>query len=140
MSYMYALLAPPSSERRVSPRFRINAALNEYVRDRVYRALALDVSENGLAVRKPAGRMIPQTKVVGVEVTLPGTGEIIWASAEPRFYAVGTEFESSGLHFVAMARKHERLIRDYVRERRERWLRLFTPRPIYVSRFGCRLS
>lgn len=140
MSYMYAFLAPTSSERRVSPRFRINAALNEYVRDRVYRALALDVSENGLAVRKPAGRMIPQTKVVGVEVTLPGTGEIIWASAEPRFYAVGTEFESSGLHFVAMARKHERLIRDYVRERRERWQRLFAPRPIFASRFGCLFS
>ena len=33
-----------------------------------------------------------------------------------------------------------RLIRDYVRERRERLLRLFTPRPIYVSRFGCRFS
>ena len=39
-----------------------------------------------------------------------------------------------------MARKHETLIRDYVRERRERWLRLFSPRPIYVSRFGCRFS
>jgi hypothetical protein len=39
-----------------------------------------------------------------------------------------------------MATKHARLIRDYVRERGERWQRLFSPRPIYVSRFGCRVS
>ena len=64
-----------------------------------------------------------------LELELPGTSEVIWASAEPRFHSVGAQTHFSGLHFLAMARKHERLIRDYVRERRERWLRLFTPAP-----------
>ena len=83
---------------------------------------------------------IPHTRVVGLELELPGTSEIIWASAEPRFHSVDAKAHFSGLHFLAMASKHERLIRDYVRERRDRWMRLFAPRPIYVSRFGCRFS
>jgi len=113
--------------------------MNQYVQDVPYQALALDVSEAGLAIRKPTAP-IPHTRVVGLELELPGTSEVIWASAEPRFHSVGAKTHFSGLHFLAMARKHEHLIRDYVRERHERWLRLFTPRPIYVSRFGCRFS
>ena len=113
--------------------------MNQYVRDEAFRALALDVSETGLAIRKPTER-IPHARVVGVELELPGTSEIIWASAEPRFHSVGSKTHFSGLHFVGMDTKHARLIRDYVQERRERWLRLFSPRPIYISRFGCRFS
>jgi hypothetical protein len=113
--------------------------MNQYVRDVAYQALALDVSEAGLAIRKPVAP-VPHTRVVALELELPGTGEVIWASAEPRFESVAARTQFSGLHFLNMARKHERLIRDYVSERRERWLRLFTPRPIYVSRFGCRFS
>ena len=99
----------------------------------------LITSESGLAIRKPTER-IPHTRVVGLELELPGTSEVIWASAEPRFHSVNAQTHFSGLHFVGMATKHERLIRDYVRERRERLLRLLAPRPIYVSRFGCRFS
>jgi hypothetical protein len=113
--------------------------MNQYVQDTPYQALALDVSEDGLAIRKPIAP-IPHSRVVGLELELPGTGETIWASAEPRFHSVAARTQFSGLHFLAMATKHERLIRDYVRERRDRWLRLFSPRPIYVSRFGCRFS
>ena len=113
--------------------------MNQYVRDVPYHALALDVSEAGLAIRKPT-TPITHTGVVGLELELPGTGEVIWASAEPRFHSVSKREHFSGLQFLGMARKHERLIRDYVRERRERWIRLFSPRPIYVSRFGCRFS
>ena len=113
--------------------------MNQYVRDEPSHALAVDVSESGLAIRKPTAA-VPDTRIVGLELELPGTGEIIWASAEPRFHSVGSRSQFSGLHFVDMATKHARLIRDYVRERHERWQRLFTPRPIYISRFGCRFS
>jgi hypothetical protein len=136
---MYDSITLGADDRRLAPRLPLRTYMNQYVRDIPYKALALDVSEAGLAIRKPTER-IPHTRVVGLELELPGTSEIIWASAEPRFHAVGPHAHFSGLHFIGMARKHERLIRDYVRERRERLLRLFTPRPIYVSRFGCRFS
>jgi hypothetical protein len=136
---MYDALSLGADERRLAPRFPLRTYMNQYVRDVPYQALALDVSEAGLAIRKPIAP-VPHTRVVALELELPGTGEVIWASAEPRFHSVAARTEFSGLHFLNMARKHERLIRDYVSERRERWLRLFTPRPIYVSRFGCRFS
>jgi PilZ domain-containing protein len=136
---MYDSLSLDPNDRRITPRFPLRTYMHQYIRDVPYQALALDVSETGLAIRKPTAR-IPHTRVVGLELELPGTGEIIWASAEPRFHSVDARTHFSGLHFVGMARKHEHLIRDYVRERRERWRRLFSPRPIYVSRFGCRFS
>jgi c-di-GMP-binding flagellar brake protein YcgR len=136
---MYDAISLHSDDRRNAPRLPLRTYMNQYVRDEPYQALALDVSESGLAIRKPTAR-IPHTRVVGLELELPGTGEVIWASAEPRFHSVNAQTHFSGLHFLGMATRHERLIRDYVRERRERLQRLLTPRPIYISRFGCRFS
>lgn len=136
---MYDSISLGADDRRVTPRFPLRTYMHQYVRDVAYEAVALDVSESGLAIRKPTAR-IAHERIVGVELELPGTSEIIWASAEARFHAVDARAHFSGLHFLSMATKHQRLIRDYVRERRERWLRLFTPRPIYVSRFGCSFS
>ena len=137
---MYDAISLRPDDRRLAPRFLLHTYMSQYVKDVPFQALALDVSESGLAVRKPTTGPIPDARIVGLELELPGTSEIIWASAEPRFHAVGARTQFSGLHFVGMATKHARLIRDYVRERRERWQRLFSPRPIYVSRFGCRVS
>jgi hypothetical protein len=136
---MYDALSLSPNDRRVAPRFPLQTSMHQYVRDVPYQTLALDVSESGLAIRKPTAP-VPHARIVGLELELPGTSEIIWASAEPRFHSVAGRTHFSGLHFLGMATKHQRLIRDYVRERRERWSRLFTPRPIYVSRFGCRFS
>jgi len=97
---MYDSRVPDGPNRRADNRLRLQLYLNEYVKDREYRALATDISE------------------------LPGTNELIWAAAEPRFDAVGADFHVSGLRFRGMARKHQRLLRDYVRERRLRIARL----------------
>lgn len=137
MSYMYDFISPSPANRRISPRFPIQAQLNEVVRDRASPAVAFDVSLAGLAIRKPTVPRLYHAGVVGIEVELPNTNEIIWASAEPRFHAVGQRFHLSGLLFLDMARKHRRLLHDYVSERRERWRRLFAPRPVFASRFGC---
>jgi hypothetical protein len=133
--YYTSTLLPDN--KRLAPRFPVQAALNEYIRDRPTPAVALDVSVAGLSIRKPIAPRVHHAGVIGVEVELPGTGEVIWASAAPRFHAVGPEYQLSGLLFLDMARKHRSLLHDYVNERRERWRRLFAPRPIYTNRFGC---
>jgi hypothetical protein len=117
----------------------VQAHLNEIVRDRASPAVAFDVSLAGLAIRKPTVPRLYHAGVVGIELELPGTEEVIWASAAPRFHAVGTRFHLSGLLFLDMARKHRSLLHDYISERRERWRRLFAPKPISVSRFGARI-
>ncbi len=120
--------------RRQAPRLRLALSMHEYVKDEPCQALARDVSEGGLALQKQVGASRRPVELVTVEIELPGTNETIWATAQPRFDALQRSLQVSGLRFVSMARKHERLIRDYVRERRERLARLLAPRPIQ-SRF-----
>jgi len=116
------------SDRRGDTRIRPEMFLNQYVRDQPYRALATNVSPTGLFVQKLVMPFMRHAPTVGLEFELPGTGEIIWAGAECRYDAVGSDFHLTGMRFTAMARKHERLIRDYVRDKEwmlERmWLRL----------------
>jgi PilZ domain len=133
---MYDKLSPGSDNRRLAQRLRMRVFMNEYVADRPCQAIVRDVSETGLALLKLPERKAPPVGIVTLEVELPGTNETIWASAEPRFDSLSADYQVSGLRFLSMARKHERLIRDYLRERRERLARLFSPRPIVVSRFA----
>jgi c-di-GMP-binding flagellar brake protein YcgR len=121
---MYDINIPSGPNRRIDNRLRLQLYVNEYVKDREYRALATDISESGLSIQKLTEPVVPHAPVVGIELELPGTRELIWAAAEPRFDAVGADFHISGLRFRGMARKHERLLRDYVRERRLRIARL----------------
>jgi hypothetical protein len=132
---MYDKLSLGPDNRRLSPRLRMRVFMNEYVGDDPCQALARDLSETGLALLKLPAKASP-VQLVTLEVELPGTNETIWAAAQPRFESVAADYQISGLRFVSMARKHERLIRDYVRERRERLARLFSLRPIVQSRFS----
>ena len=116
-----------SVERRYAPRVRVELFLNQYVADRPFRALATNLSATGLSLQKLIERKTPLARIVAVEFELPGTDEVVWASAEPRFDTLGDDFQTSGLTFVNMAMKHERLLRDFVHRRatlaRERTLR-----------------
>ena len=133
---MYDTLSLGSDNRRLAQRLRMRVFLNEYVGDDPCQAIVRDVSETGLSLVKLPDAAPRPVEVVTLEVELPGTNETIWASAQPRFDALNPDYQISGLRFVSMARKHERLIRDYLRERRERLARLFAPRPRIVSRFA----
>lgn len=121
---MYDIHSPRAVNRRVDPRLRLQLYVNQYIKDRPYRAMAMDISESGLAVQKLTEPIVPHAPLIGLELELPGTNETIWAAVEPRFDSVGRDFHVSGLSFRAMARKHRSLLRDYVRERRLRIARL----------------
>jgi hypothetical protein len=117
-----------SDDRRSDSRIRTELFLNQYVKEEPYRALATNLSPTGLFLQKLAMPRRRYDSSVGLEFELPGTGEIIWARAETRFDSIASDFHLTGLRFTAMAQKHERLIRDFVREKEwylERmWLRL----------------
>jgi hypothetical protein len=115
-------------DRRFSPRVRVEMFLNQYIRDRPFRALATNLSPAGIQLRKLVERNVPLGRVVGVEFEIPGTGEVVWARAEPRFDALDEDFQMSGLAFTAMASKHERLLRAFVQEKQDRpWWRFRRP-------------
>lgn len=105
--------------------------LTQYVRDVPFRAVATNLSPTGLLIQKLVEPSIPLCRVVGVEFEIPGTGEVVWARAEPRFDAIGEDFHTSGLTFTGMANKHERLLQEFVLTKK------FSRRPYAM---GVRLS
>jgi len=97
--------------------------LNEYVRDRAHRCMAVNLSPTGLHVNRLLTPFSRENRVVGLEFEIPETSETIWARGEIRYDAMDRYFHGTGIEFTGMARAHERIIRDYVLERREQALR-----------------
>ena len=90
----------------------------QYIQEHPYRSLAVNVSEHGLAAQRLVEPSARHARVVAIEFELPGTGEVIWAKAETQFEAIGRDFHRAGIRFLAMARRHERLVREFVWDRR----------------------
>jgi c-di-GMP-binding flagellar brake protein YcgR len=109
-------------DRRVNDRVPLDMFFNQYVQEHPVRTLAVNVSEHGLAAHRLVERVSRHARVVSIEFELPGTGEVIWARAETQFEAIDRDFHRAGIRFTAMARRHERLIREFVWDRRLRTL------------------
>lgn len=122
MSYPLATAGP---DRRCESRVRLELFLNQYVKDQAHRGLAINLSHTGLFLQKLTEAVVRPARMVGLEFELPGTFEVIWALAESRFDSVGSDFHLTGLRFVAMARKHERLLHDFIFEKKRKEQRWF---------------
>jgi hypothetical protein len=113
-------------ERREEARLPTRMRLYEVIGERPLRSMAVDISEQGLAVWRVAPPRVHLGQVVAVELALPGSGETIWAEATTQFESFQAGVHRAGLRFVAMARRHERMLHDYLVDRR---LRALEPRP-----------
>lgn len=107
-------------ERRFGFRVPYEVMMTSYVKDRPVRALAADLSDTGVCMSSVSVLAPSLGSVVGLEFNIPGIADSIWAAGEichRRGASVATEV---GVRFVAMARTHARLVRDYcVESRRE---------------------
>jgi c-di-GMP-binding flagellar brake protein YcgR len=111
----------PSRDRRLGFRVPLEIFLNQYIRDRPFRALTCNLSDTGVYLhraRNAARPHTPQTRVVSLEFELPGTGEIVWARGEIAHEEDEAYVRGAGVRFTAMAQRHARLIRDYCVESR----------------------
>src|SRR5688572_21822448 len=118
MELVPAWTMPWVSNRRLAHRVPIKLFCDEHLRDRPLPSVAVDMSECGLSLRRVGGTRTPAHEAVGLEFALPGTGEIIWAHAETQFESIERGVHRSGLRFVGMAHRHERLLHDYLMDRR----------------------
>jgi len=109
--------------RRSSYRIPMQMFLNEYVSDKAHRCMAINLSPSGLYLNRLLTPFARDNPVVGLEFELPQTSEMIWARGEIRYDAMDRYFHGTGVEFTGMARAHERLIREYVLDQRERDLR-----------------
>lgn len=118
---------PWLGNRREVDRVPLKLFCEEHLRARDLQAVAVDMSERGLSLRRVGDTRAPADEAIGLEFALPGTGEIIWAHAETQFEAFERGVHRAGLRFVGMAGKHQRLLHDYLMDRRLRALELAPP-------------
>ena len=111
------------ANRRDGYRIPMQLFLNEYVRDKAHRCMAVNLSPSGIFLNRLLMPIHRPTRVVGLEFELPDTSEMIWAKGEVRYDTLDQYFHGTGIEFTGMAQVHRRLIRDYVLEQRERSLR-----------------
>jgi hypothetical protein len=106
-------------DRRLGFRIPLEMFLNKYVKDRPFRALTTNVSDTGIHLNLVRGApLCRDTRVVGLEFELPGTGEIIWARGEICYDALDDYFHGTGVRFTAMPRLHAHMLREFCVERR----------------------
>lgn len=109
-------------DRRFGYRIPLEVMFTSYVRDRPVRALSADLSDSGMGLATVSGLAPPPGAVVAVELDLPGGGDSIWARGEITHTRPGDLASGLGLRFVAMARGHARMLRDFVVEARRNHL------------------
>lgn len=110
-----------SRDRRLGFRVPVEIFLNQYIRDRPFRALTANISDTGIHLHTPERRKKTRSfepTPVTLEFTLPGCDEIIWAAGEVCSSEVDGMVSHTGVRFTAMASAHARMIRDYCVEAR----------------------
>ncbi len=111
-----------SFERRLGNRIPLEVFMNEYLNDRPHRALTVNISESGMFVNKIAASFSRRSRVVGLEFTLPGISEVIWARGEICYDMFDDHLHGQGIRFTGMPRAYARMLRDFCIEKRREQL------------------
>jgi hypothetical protein len=107
-------------DRRLGFRIPFEAMVTSYVHDRPVRGLATNLSDSGLSLSAISMLAPPPGLVVGLELEVPGADESIWAAAQVCYRKDDHLASGLGMRFVAMARSHARLLRDFCIEMRRK--------------------
>jgi c-di-GMP-binding flagellar brake protein YcgR len=107
-------------DRRLGFRIPFEAMVTSYVHDRPVRGLAMNLSDSGLSLSAISMLAPPPGLVLGVELDVPGVDDSIWAAAQVCYRNDDQLASGLGLRFVAMARSHARMIRDFCIEMRRK--------------------
>ena len=107
-------------DRRLGFRIPFETMVTSYVHDRPVRGLASNLSDSGLSLSAISMLAPPPGLIVGLELEVPGVDESIWAAAQDRYRKDDPLASGLGMRFVAMARSHARLLREFCIEMRRK--------------------
>lgn len=94
--------------------------VTSYVHDRPVRGLATNLSDTGMSLSAISMLAPPPGLVVGLELDVPGLDDSIWAAAQVCYRKDDRMASGLGMRFVAMAKSHARMIREFCIEMRRK--------------------
>lgn len=101
--------------------------IEQFIEDEPHRSFLSDLSAAGLYMERPVELLSRRSDVVQVELPLPGE-EPLWAKCEVVYDRFDSLFHGTAVRFTAMARRHQRLLREWLRETSSEQ-RVLEPRP-----------
>ncbi len=107
-------------ERRLGYRIPYESMVTSYVHDRPIRALATNLSDSGLNMSAISMVAPPPGLVVGLELDIPGLDDSIWAAGRICYRQDDRLASGLGVRFIAMAKSHARMVRDFCIEMRRK--------------------
>jgi len=105
-----------SSNRRRSERIPVGFYVDQIICDDAHRCFTTDLSAIGLYMERLAEPMQRNSTVVQLEIQLPSTTDSIWAKAEVIYDRFDALFHGTAVRFTGMARMHQRLLREWLRD------------------------
>ena len=111
------------ARQRAHPRVAVETFCTAIGDDPDTHAIAVDLSPRGLRIRRPVTGRMPRT--VQLELEIPGIDELLWAVGEVRYDRLHSPahtpargipglVRTCGIHILAAASYHRRLLREYV--------------------------
>ena len=105
-----------NENRRRSERVPVGFYVEQIVGDDPHRCFTTDLSSVGLYMERLAEPLERSTNLVQLEIPLPNTGDAIWAKGEVIYDRFDALFHGTAVRFTGMARCHQRLLREWLRE------------------------
>ncbi len=107
---------------RQTKRLPVDLFVNKFMGDEPFACRTRDLSAEGAYLLKLIEPLRnEEDDVVGLEFTLPGSSEVIWATGQVIRDESKPGKEGVAVKFVAMADRHKKMLRDFV-EDAEGWV------------------
>ena len=105
-----------TQNRRRSERLPVGFYVDQIVGEDPHRCFTTDLSAIGLYMERLVEPLQRSSSLVQLEIPLPQTGDAIWAKGEVIYDRFDALFHGTAVRFTGMARFHQRLLRDWLRE------------------------
>ena len=103
-----------ASDRRNRFRVPVGLPMIQFVDNHPIISVASDLSPTGLHASHVVEPMSRSSKLIQLEIPLPGADDAVWAKAEVIYDAIGPIFHCTGIRFLAMAEFHQRLLSNWL--------------------------
>ena len=105
-----------AQNRRRFHRLPVGFYVEQIIDDDPHRCFTSDLNALGMYMERVASPLWRQCGVVQVEIPLPDTSDALWARAEVVYDRVDALFHGTAVRFTGMARSHQRLLREWLRQ------------------------
>jgi hypothetical protein len=110
----YIIGSSEEEGRRAARRVPVGFYVSTLVEDEAHRCFTTNLSATGLYMERLVSPIDRRSRIVQLELPLPGTSDTLWIKGEVVYDCVDALFHGTAVHFATMANRHRRALRDWI--------------------------